>query len=266
MTNRRAQLGIVAIVMAVTCLLAASRAEAQCGPGAHWVDTCGAGVDNMTSTALVGLDTDVDGNLDGQVDENLILQGPVSVNRAAAAASTAQCGSGPGGHAGPDVIDTEIVSMSLTPGGTGGSPQLQAGIGQGGITGNSRGCVIETSTSNAGAYSYFDVFFKLTHPTEGPLFNVTALRIGAAVPDDPPLLTELPPKGAGYYHVITTPIPLYANAAGTGPVIARLVTAQHVIPLGSPAFSSKWVVFATVLLVLTAITVLVVRRGGLATA
>ena len=105
----------------------------ECGPGAHWVDICSEGQDQMASnSALVGIDI----NLDCVVDLNLILSpcaepdSLLVVDRSDPLDDSSNFPGLRNADQHLDVIDTEIVSMCLT----NGLVTLRAGNGQGGVT------------------------------------------------------------------------------------------------------------------------------------
>ena len=80
-----------------------------CGPGDHWVDGCAAGTDVFNSTAVVGLDT----NLDGKVDATLMLTGPTTVVRGSPAVIPGETQGGvPSTH--KDRIPTEITDLNAS--------------------------------------------------------------------------------------------------------------------------------------------------------
>ncbi len=240
-------LGLLFVVLALSVSATPVQGQPTCGPGAHWIDGCTAGdTDTMQTGALIGLDT----NLDNVVDQNLVLFGPATVVRDGAAVSTPRCGDGPAGHSGPDVINTELASMSLT----GGGHTLIAGAGQGGIpaANTSLGCITEQAANNTLGDSFFDVFFELQHASLGSLFNHTPLRVEAVI-------DRVPPQDV-YIHVITAPIDLFDDPT-TGTVVARLVTANHdTDPPAAPALSGLATGVAVILLMAAAAVFLLRRR------
>ncbi len=236
-------------------------AQSECGPGAHFVDACPAGTDDFPSTgAIVGLDTPDDDNLDGYVDVNMILTGPTSIGRNAAAPPTALCtGLGPVPTPPHDTeIQTEIVSMDLSGGGV--TLIVGQGLGSGPALppsglGASLGAICEQAANAGRADSFFDVFFELDLGAGMFLYNQTPLRVETAIRAIPP--------DAVYIHVITEPIPLFPTPdpqPGQQPV-AQLVTAQHItrfVPF-IPTLT-RWGLAALAVLVLTAGSWLILRR------
>ena len=164
------------------------------GPGAHWIDTLPAGVDIMPTEAHLGIDTD----LNGVPDLNVLLTGSMQQNRSDPMDDSITY---PGtraidGHL--DVIDTEIVSMSLT----GGGLTLRAGTAQGLAT-PTYGNIAEQSGDSFWGDSFFDVFFEIDGTASGTIHNNAALRIEAAI-DRIPFL-----PGTLYDLVLAQPLPLY---------------------------------------------------------
>jgi len=248
-----------------TILAAAAPLGAQtvCGPGPHFVDGCPAGTDDLPSgAALVALDTAADGNLDGDPDVNLVLSGPTSIARAAAAPPTALClGLGPAPSPPHDTeIQTEIVSMALTSGGL----TLTAGQGLGsgpalppGGLAASVGAICEQPAQPARADSFFDVFFEIGLGDGSFLYNQVPLRVETVI-------AEIPPD-ATYIHVITAPIPLYPtpDPQPGQQAVAQLVTARHVTRVLVPLIPTlgRWGLGALVVLLLAAGAWLLFRRG-----
>ncbi len=188
---------------------------AACGPGPHWIHNppCPAGEDAMPSGAVVGIDT----NLDCVRDVNLVMFGPAQVRRTGPLDDS---GNFPGtrpvdGHL--DVIDTEMVSLTLT----GSGATLIAGAGRGAIPLTaSLGNVAETPSNPLVADSFFDVFFEITTPSGAHLYNQVPLRPTARI-------TCLPPD-ANYQHPTGICIPLYTSPVpGQGVHVANLVSANH---------------------------------------
>ena len=192
-----------------------------CGPGPHFIDTCPAGNDYLPSGALVGIDT----TLDCLADTNLIMFGPVKVHRTNALDDSVNYpGTRPvDGHL--DVIDTEILSMSLT----GGGYTLTAGAGQGqaGVLTSSWGRIAETLTDPAVGDSFFDVFFEVDLGGGVYAYNHTALRVQTPVTCITPFQE--------YIHVLDC-IELYDSPTG-GTHIANLVAPIHdAYPFGACCF------------------------------
>lgn len=170
-----------------------------CLPGANWVDTCAPGDDSLDPTwAEVGLDT----NLDGVVDQSLLMSGPMTVRRGAPAAG---------------IIQTEIISMSLT----GGGVTLRAGtqtIGINPAVQPTTGRVTEQVTNNTLADSFFDVFFEIDLGGGQKLYNQTALRVAGVI--------QCVPPSAAFRKVGNQPVSLFAAPSG-GSEVARVVDVKH---------------------------------------
>ncbi|UCG33974.1 MAG: hypothetical protein JSU68_04920 [Phycisphaerales bacterium] len=185
----------------------------DCGPGAHWIDTCVAGSDNITSEALVGIDR----TLDCVADQNLVMRGPVTVLRAIPLDDSVYFpGTRPiDGHL--DVIDTEIVQMELT--GWGGEV-LKAGLfqGNGNVLVATLGNIAEKTTDNAIGESFFDVYFEIYVPDLGYLYNHAAMTLSSEI-------DCVPPEVGIYVHEIGC-IDLYDDPVG-GTLIAKLVSPNH---------------------------------------
>ena len=194
----------------------------DCGPGAHWIDTCAGGTDYMPSGATVGID------LDGDciADTNLVMRGPVRVRRSDPLDDSA---SYPGlrtvdGHL--DVIDTEILEMELT----GGGATLKAGLGQGqnDVLPASLGAIAEVIDAPEWGDSFFDVYFEIDLGGGSYAYNHEALQVGASIECVPPRVT--------YAHIDELCLALYNDPdAGEGEIVAWLVSANH-----SPYAVTDW--------------------------
>lgn len=139
-------------------------ASAQaCGPGSHWIDTCPAGTDSLANTsAVVELD-EVGGDCVG--DTTVTFSGPTDIVRQAASDVSANFGGVGSLDAHLDVIDTEIVSMSLTGGGLTlkagtSAPGINAGVSQ------SLGATEEQAADATKGDSFFDVFLEIFDGTD----------------------------------------------------------------------------------------------------
>lgn len=231
--------GVVCIV-AVTVMTSPARAQV-CGPWPHWIDQCAAGVDTMPTRALVGVDLNNDCD---DVELNLILSGPVTVDRLDPSDDSNRF---PGlrpedGHL--DVIDTEILSMELA----GNNYILRAGADQG--LDPSYGAIAELPDDSLGE-SFFDVFFEIYIPGfDIYLYNHDSLRIATVI-------DRVPPFGVTYIKPTGICLPLYTDPIG-GDSVANLVTAEHNIP-DIPTLN-EWGMIILALLLLTAGTIAVVRR------
>ena len=203
-------------IFAISPAVAQDGPCSQCSPGEHWVDTCPGSQDQITNHNLVvGIDLD----LDCEVDIELTLSdSPLIVDRSDPQDDSLNF---PGlrpldGHL--DVIDTEIVSMSLI--GSGGiTVTAGGGLGQGGSLAPSLGTIAEQPADPERAYSFFDVFFEIDMGGGMYVYNQTASRIEAVIDCVPPRAIYVkPPQCLSLY---TSPIP------GEGEHIANLVTGEH---------------------------------------
>lgn len=190
-----------------------ARATAICGPGTHWMDTCLGDADFFPSTTAV-----VTTNIAGTIN----LAGPTTIVRQDASDFSINFpgfnGSSLDGHM--DVIDTEIVALSLT----GGPFVLTAGQGVtpgGVILSPSLGVIVEDPTDSTLALSHFELFFEL---------DLTALVPGLYLYNHDPHIMEavidgVPPTGT---HVPPAPGPtlLYDDPVA-GSVIAQITDSSH---------------------------------------
>ena len=186
----------------------------DCGPGPHWVDQCPGGMDHMPSGALVGIDMD----LDCLPDISLVLSGPVFVSRSNPRDDSQMY---PGvapidGHL--EVIDTEIISMSLS-GGGGVTLTAGGGYGQGGVLARSLGTIVEKQSDPKLADSFFDVFFEVNLGGGVYVYNHTPMRVSSVI--------DCVPPNARYVHPIGCLALYNSPTPGQGREVARLVTADH---------------------------------------
>ena len=205
--------------------------EDQFGPPiSNWFLDLPAGQDVMQSTGevAINLGSILDCNLPGQLE--LMLSGPVLVNRAAAAdialPSTAPCPAAANGQ--NDVIQTEIISMDLTGNVTGfGMVTLRVGAGNGAGPGAplppSKGHIVgQVPGDNTKACSFFDVFFEIELP--GPLFLYNQEPL--VIIDE---IDRVPPQ-AQYVHLFPPGfcVGLFDSPVqGNGNFFASLVEAKH---------------------------------------
>ena len=215
MKTRSVLLGLAAVGMLSVKAVGGDSACQHCGQGNHWVDDCGTDNDTLNLTeALVGIDLD----LDCIADTSVILRGPTTINRSDPLDDSANFpGTRPvDGHL--DVIDTEIVSMSLT-GGPGITLTAGAGLGQGGVLKPSLGAIGEQASENNLADSFFDVFFEVDLGGGNLVYNHTPLVIEAKIDCVPPDAEYIHPTGC---------VPLFDSPIqGTGVLVANLVSAVH---------------------------------------
>jgi len=209
-------------------------AALSCGPGPHWIDGCTSpDTDHLNTGAVLGLDLPGDGlwPLDlTQPDVNLVMFGPTTVDRAAASDTSTNFPGAFGSSADfhNDIIDIELVALSLTGGGI--TVTAGAGLGNGGVLPPSKGVIVEDPSDNTLAQSFFDVFFEVDLGGGLYLYNQIPLTVQSEIDRVPP--------NAAYHHVITSPIPLYLGFANIGDpdfIFANLVTAQHIVPEPSTA-------------------------------
>ncbi|MDP6342899.1 MAG: PEP-CTERM sorting domain-containing protein [Alphaproteobacteria bacterium] len=208
----------LALATAVTALgLATAPAQAApvCGPGAHWVDGCAAGFDLFSSSATVGIDID----LDLLQDITMVLNGPTKIQRSNPLDDSANFPGLRPVDAHLDVIDTEIISLTLT----GGGATLRAGAGLIASGQQSLGAIAEQPGDPTLADSFFDVFFEID-VFGMTLHNQTALNLQAVV-------SEVPPLGVDYVHPLPGPVALY-NTSNVH--VANLINAIHT-PVPEPA-------------------------------
>lgn len=186
-----------------------------CGPGEHWVDECRAGVDNMPSEALIGIDL----TLNCEPNSNLRLLGPVTVQRSSPRDDSVNFpGTRPiDGHF--DVLDTEILLMVLTRSGI--TLRAGAGQGQGGVLWPSYGVIAEQSGDNTMADSSFEVFFEVDLGGGNYAYNHQPLRVDSKINCLPPDTTYIHPSDC---------IPLF-DVPPRSPIkptlVANLITADH---------------------------------------
>ncbi len=185
----------------------------ECGPGAHWIDTCQPGQDTVPSGAKIGIDLD----LDCVADVSLVLGGPVSIRRSQPLDASVQFPNVGTLDAHLDVIDTEMVALMLSRAGV----SLRAGRFGGalGVLRPSLGSMVEQPTAPEGVDSFFDVFFELTLPSGRPVYNQAAFKVLSKIDCLPPDTEYIHPTGC---------LPLYDTPVrGAGVKIANLVSARH---------------------------------------
>lgn len=194
------------VLATLLSLVVSGRAYAlpSCGPGLDWVDNCPSGTDRFSSVATHTVE------LFGIGTFTLNAQGPTEIRR----------GDPVGG-----VIQTELVSMTLT----GGGLTINAGDGVGNLSSDgplhSPGQIIE-NPDQVTATSFFDILFELLPTPFGPLRNKTALRMqNDAIPFVPPLFFP--------YDCRNCPIDLFdfgpdgVFSTGDDVVRGRLIDAVH---------------------------------------
>jgi len=160
-----------------------------CGPGQHWIETCPPNATSaFPSIATIGIDI----NLDNITDITVLMWGPTTIFiKGPSDVSLLYPGLRPlDTHL--DVIDTEMVSLSLV----GGGLTMVAGDGTGNLLSNgplySPGAIAELPADPSLASSFFDVFFELQGPF-GTLHNLTPLRFESEI-------GHLPPSSSNLYN------------------------------------------------------------------
>ncbi len=200
--------------------------EDQFGPPVpDWFLDLPAGQDVIQSTGEVSINLGgvLDCTLPGQ--QELMLSGPVLVNRGAAqdlALPTAPCPAVLNGQ--NDVIPTEIIQMELTGGGFTLRVGAGAGVGPGAPLPPSTGHIVgQVPGDNTKACSYFDVFFELEMPFP-PFFLYNQQPL--VILDE---IDRVPPQ-AEYVHLFPPGfcVGLFDNPIpGMGNLFASLVEAVH---------------------------------------
>ncbi len=168
--------------------------------------------DTFPSGAVLGIDTDGD----CAADVSVRMHGPATVEKWGPRDDSANFPGLRPIDTHKDVIDTEMLQMSLT----GGGVTLTAGAGLGANPlAATLGAVAELTTDPSMAESMFQVFAEIDDGGGTPLYNQTPILVKAVV-------SCLPPK-AKYIHfsgctpLFTSPIP------GQGVQVGNLVEAQH---------------------------------------
>lgn len=205
----------IAVAMLVIPLTPVRALDPVCGPGSQWIRTCTpGGVDHFDRTgALVGIDT----NLDCARDLSYILNGPVDVDRKAASDDSANFPGLRPLDGIKDVIDTEIVNMSLT----GNGITLMVGKNTLGINPavpRTLGAVAEQAADAKLGDSFFYVNFEVTGVPGGPVYSHTPLKVEAVISYVPPHVV--------YMHPTSLCLPLYNDPVGGVPLY-NLVEAYH---------------------------------------
>ena len=217
----------IATLAGMSVLPSPTSADAPvCGPGPHWIDNCAPGVDNLESNANVAID--IDG--DCQPDQGLALAGPVIVERRPALDDSINFPGTRPVDAHLDVIDTEILSMSLT----GGGATLRVGLGAAGIDPGvlpTLGAIAEDPGDNTAGQSFFEVFFEVELPGNVFLYNHQPLSLGTDIDRVAPNAVFTPP-GPICLDLFDSPVAIFANDTGI-----NLVEAIHDVgkPVGGIA-------------------------------
>jgi hypothetical protein len=243
------QVSMFLIILGMTSALIFGRqARADCGPGDHWIDTCPGGQDNLSNCTAIG---SVDITFDCETDVTLPAEGSAVVERADPSDDSQNY---PGmrpvdGHL--DVIDTEILSLSLT----GGDFTIVAGEGQGqgGVLPASLGVIAEDPSDPSLGESFFDCYFE-------------AFIYGMYIYNHDPIRLQLtidrfPPYGQTYTFTgciaaYDSPEPGQGNLVGNITSIEFTILEQQEVPT-----LSEWGMLILALLLTAMGTVAVVRRS-----
>ncbi len=195
----------------------ASDIGAKCGPGVHWIDgPCDAGLNVLIGTsAFIGIDLDSDcvSDLSITLSGDAVIERSAPIDRSINFPDPNDCDGSSCGlvDAHLDVIDTEIVSMSLT----GGGVVLRVGDDASVSIPNSLGTVVENGDP-ALADSFFEVFLELE--VGGVLFyNHSPVKLKAETQCQPPEAT---------YMELTQCVPLFDQPFG-GVQTAAVVFAEY---------------------------------------
>ncbi|MBI3834417.1 MAG: hypothetical protein HY287_08830 [Planctomycetes bacterium] len=191
----------------------------ECPGGQHWISSgnppCppgGFGQDTLPTGALVGIDLDGD----GIPDVSISATGPITIaKRGPFDDSQSFPGTRPLDGV-LDVIDTEMLAMSLT----GGGVTIKAGTYGGSLQPLQRtlGTIAEEGSDPSKADSFFDVFVEIQNGGQ-LLYNQTPIRVITAVPCLPCDSTFL---------TITGITPLYTSPQpGTGQQQGAIVGVKH---------------------------------------
>jgi hypothetical protein len=226
---------------------------AQCGPGDHWVDTCPGGQDTLVNVLANG---GIDFTLDCETDLYIPANGSAIINRANPSDDSQNYpGTRPvDGHL--DVIDTEIISLTL------GSSEVTilagAGQGQGGVLPATYGVIAEQLSNPALAESFFDCYVE-AYVFSQYVYNHVPIRLEATIDRYPPFGQTYTFNGC--IAVYDSPDPGQGNLIGNITSIElTLQQEQTEIPT-----LSEWGMLIMALLLLAAGTVAVVRRRRKAT-
>lgn len=176
---RRALLIILGLGLTIG-FICGRRTIAQYGPGDHWVESCMGGQDTFTKVLASAR---VDITLDCQADTTLPGSGSAVILRNDPSDDSRNYpGSRPtDGHL--DVIDTEILSLSLIC--SGATIVAGAGQGQGGVLPASPGVIAEETADSALAESFFDCYLE-AHINGQYVYNYIPIRLQASIDRFPP--------------------------------------------------------------------------------
>ena len=190
---------LVFVVLGLSLVVAGqANAVARHGPGSHWIDSVLAGNDSIGwSKVEFGIDLTFDGIPEFDA---VFVGGPTTIQTTAAMDdSTRYPGLRPVDvHL--DVIDTEILSMTLNGIGPATGWTLRVGILAGVSTGHgprsTLGAIAELPGDPALAESFFDVFFEVDGTPFGTIHNDTPYRIREDIDQVPPVNFDYEPRGS----------------------------------------------------------------------
>lgn len=276
---------ITRIAFAMFCLgalLTTRHAQAQvcgaCPAGANVIVGCGVALPHDDSiadeSAVVGLDIDLDSACDTEVSLALVpgdsVNRPLKTRLLSPKATT---------NIANDTYNTELRQMWLKS--ADGSVEVKAGLDMNAgpnataaVLSNSIGKIVQQPSGLAGfpanndntlADSFFDVFVEVKIPSGLYAYNQTAIHMQA-------VLTCIPPRAEYIAPQVCTP--LYSQPGSGGTLRARLTAERHLVyettkapgdptfpPTGAPIPTvSQWGLVIMTLLLLTAATVIFVRR------
>jgi hypothetical protein len=240
-------LRVFSIFAIVSVLISGQKARGDCGPGDHWIDSCPGGQDNLSNCTAIG---SVDITLDCETDVSLPGAGLAVVERADPSDDSQNYpGTRPvDGHL--DVIDTEILSLSLT--GSSFSIVAGEGQGQGGVLPASPGVIAEEPSDPALGESFFDCYFE-ANIFGTYVYNHEPIRLQATI-------VRFPPFGQTY--TFTGCVPAYDSPTpGQGNLVGNITSIEFTIgeQANVPTLTG-WGMMIMGLLLLAAATTAVARR------
>lgn len=238
---------ILFIFTIVAALISGRQARGDCGPGDHWIDSCPGGQDNFANCQAIG---SVDVTLDCGTDVSLPGEGFAVVERADPSDDSQNYpGTRPvDGHL--EVIDTEILSLSLT--GSSFSIVAGEGQGQGGVLPASPGVIAEEPSDPALGESFFDCYFE-AYIYGIYVYNHDPIRLQATIDRFPPF---------GQTYTFTGCMPAYDSPIpGQGNLVGNITSIEFTIgeQANVPALT-EWGMIIMGLLLLAAGTTAVAKR------
>lgn len=240
---------LIAIVFA---LVSSPRVRAQCGPGDHWVDTCPGGQDTLVNVLATG---GIDFTLDCETDIYVPANGSAIINRADPSDDSQNYpGTRPiDGHL--DVIDTEIISLTLASSDV--TILAGAGQGQGGVLPATYGVIAEEFSNPALAESFFDCYFE-AYVLSQYVYNHVPIRLEATIDRYPPF---------GQTYTFNGCIAVYDSPdPGQGNLIGNITSIELTFQQEQTEIPtlSEWGMLIFGLLLLAAGTIAVIRRKNFA--